>query len=146
MLAVLKHFPGLQKVPEDTHYFSADLAIPPTALMHNDWLPFREIAANSQTWIMVAHVRLTTVDPFEPASMSRHVIDQLLRKELSFRGPLVTDDLTMGAAYNRGFCRSVTAAYSTTINYLLISFDADKYVDAVQCLMPAAPALTGTMF
>lgn len=135
VIAVLKHFPGLHKVPEDTHHFSADLAIPPSTLMHSDWLPFREIAANSRAWIMVAHVRLTTVDPNEPASMSRPVIDQLLRKELSLHTPLVTDDLTMGAAYNRGFCRSVTAAYATSMDYLLISFDSDKYVDAVQCLM-----------
>jgi beta-N-acetylhexosaminidase len=135
VIAVLKHFPGLQKVPADTHHFSAELAIPPATLMHSDWLPFREIAANSRAWIMVAHVRLTTVDANEPASMSRTVIDQLLRKELSLHNPLVTDDLTMGAAYNRGFCRSINAAYATSMDYLLISFDSDKYVDAVQCLM-----------
>ncbi len=133
--AVLKHFPGLQKVPDDTHHFSADLADPPATLMYNDWVPFREIATHSQAWIMLSHVRLTMVDPVEPVSMSKKVIDQLLRNELSLHGPLVTDDLTMGAAYNRGFCRSVTAAYATTVDYLLISYDADKYVDAMQCLL-----------
>lgn len=70
VIAVLKHFPGLQKVPADTHHFSVDLDTPPPALMEEDWLPFREIAANSRAWIMVAHVRLTTVDANEPASMS----------------------------------------------------------------------------
>lgn len=135
VIAVLKHFPGLQKVPADTHHFSADLDTPPPALMEEDWLPFREIPAHSQAWIMVAHVRLSIIDPSAPASMSRLVIDFLLRKQLNFRGTLVTDDLTMGAAYNRGFCSSVAAAYATTMDYLLISFDSDKYVDAVQCLM-----------
>lgn len=59
----------------------------------------------------------------------------MLRKELSHHNPLVTDDLTMGAAYNRGFCRSINAAYATSMDYLLISYDSDKYVDAVRCLM-----------
>ena len=139
----LKHFPGQQKEPADTHHFSADLAIPPATLMHSDWLQFREIAANSRAWIMVAHVRLATVNPIEPASMSRPVIDQLLRKELSLHNPLVTDYLTKGAAYNRGICRSVTAAYSTSMDYLLISFDTGKYVDAVQCLMQSQAFVLG---
>lgn len=132
--AVLKHFPGLQKVAADTHHFSADLTAAPPALKEKDWLPFREIPAHSPAWIMVAHVRLTAIDPINPASMSRPVIDHLLRNQLHFHGTLVTDDLTMGAAYDRGFCNSVAAAYATTMDYLLISFDTDKYVDAVQCL------------
>lgn len=129
----------------DTHHFSADLAISPATLMHSDWLQFREIAANSRAWIIVAHVRLTTVNPIEPASMYRPVIDQLLRKELMLHNPLVTDYLTKGAAYNRGFCRSVTAAYSTSMDYLLmlISFDTGKYVGAVQCLMRSQAFVSG---
>lgn len=133
--AVLKHFPGLQKVAADTHHFAAELATAPTALMEADWLPFREIPMHSSAWIMVAHVTLSTIDPGTPASMSRPVIDHLLRNQLHFHGTLITDDLTMGAAYDRGFCNSVAAAYATSLDYLLISFDSDKYVDAVQCLM-----------
>ncbi len=135
VIGVLKHFPGLQKVDADTHHFSADLDTPLPTLMEADWLPFREIPAHASTWIMVAHVRLSSIDPTNPASMSRPVIDHLLRKQLNFQGTLITDDLTMGAAYNRGFCNSVAAAYATTMDYLLISFDSDKYVDAVQCLL-----------
>jgi beta-N-acetylhexosaminidase len=57
-----------------------------------------------------------------------------LRKKLGFKGVLITDDLTMGATYNRGFCQSVREAYDADIDYLLLAYDYEKYFEAVDCI------------
>ena len=61
-------------------------------------------------------------------------MEGLIRSELGITNPLVTDDLTMGSTYNRGFCKSVFQSYSTDIDYLLIAYDYEKYYAAVECI------------
>ena len=52
---------------------------------------------------MVCHANYPCLDPQDrglPASLSRHVITDLLRGELGYRGLVMTDDLDMGAVFN----------------------------------------------
>ena len=134
VIATLKHFPGLGKVNSDTHHFSAELDIPVSELLKSDWLPFSIITTRTNAWMMLSHVILKQVDGINPVSTSKKVVDNIIRKKLGFQGILVTDDLTMGAIYNKGFCKSVLKAYSIDIDYLLIAYDYEKYYDAVDCL------------
>lgn len=132
--ATLKHFPGLGSVTSDTHHFSAHLDLQETELMSKDWLPFIQLTKQTNSWIMLSHVILDNIDKKNPVSTSKIVVNDLIRTKLGFTGKLVTDDLTMGATYNRGFCKSVIGAYSADINYLLISYDHEKYYDLINCL------------
>lgn len=132
--ATLKHFPGLARVPTDTHHFSASLNTDKQTLTANDWTPFIDLSQASSSWLMLSHVILTAVDPDNPVSTSSLVVEGLIRSELGITNPLVTDDLTMGATYNRGFCKSVFQSYSTDIDYLLIAYDYEKYYAAVECI------------
>ncbi len=132
--ATLKHFPGLMRVRKDTHHFSAYLDTDIAVLEKSDWLPFAQATKETDTWIMLSHVVLSKVDPINPVSTSQTVVNEILRKKLKFDGVLITDDLTMGATYNRGFCKSVIDSYNSDINYLLISYDYEKYFDALDCI------------
>ena len=133
--ATLKHFPGLGAVKNDTHHFSAKLSLPLSTLETTHWFPFFELTRTTQSWIMLSHVIMTNIDGENPASTSATVIDEIIRKKFRFAGTLVTDDLTMAATYNRGFCKSVIQTYQTSANYLLIAYDYDKYFDAVDCIL-----------
>ncbi|MFH2047054.1 MAG: glycoside hydrolase family 3 N-terminal domain-containing protein [Pseudomonadota bacterium] len=132
--ATLKHFPGLARVQTDTHHFSASIDTDLVTLENTDWLPFTELLKKSNSWLMLSHVILKQIDPINPVSTSKKVVDELLRSTLKIDNILVTDDLTMGATYNRGFCKSVVESYLTSINYLLIAYDYEKYFDAVICI------------
>jgi beta-N-acetylhexosaminidase len=134
VLATLKHFPGIARVATDTHHFSALLNASVADLAETDWIPFVVLGRDTNAWIMLSHVVLTAVDSENPVSVSKQVIDGLVRRTLGFEGTLVSDDLTMGAAYNRGFCKSVEQSYGTSVNYLLIAYDHEKYYDAIACL------------
>ncbi len=133
----LKHFPGMGDVRDDTHFFSATLDTPVPTLRERDWLPFRQVARNTQALIMLGHVVVPDIDPQAPASLSGPLIQKVIRGEWQHNGPLVTDDLTMAAAYNRGFCELIPQALNAGVDLLLISFDEEKYIDAMYCAAQA---------
>ncbi len=133
VIATLKHFPGLGSVSADTHHFAAHLDLAPEILMQSDWRPFMRLGQETDAWLMLSHVILTQVDAKRPVSTSAKGV-KLLRQKLQFKGKLITDDLTMGATYNRGFCLSVSEAYQSGIDYLLIAYDVEKYYLAMACV------------
>jgi beta-N-acetylhexosaminidase len=97
MAAVLKHFPGHGSVAADTHKAQA---IDPRSLdeiRHNDLRPFLEGFAAHAEAIMMAHVVYPAVDD-QPAGYSHRWIQDILRKELGFKGAVISDDISMAAA------------------------------------------------
>jgi beta-N-acetylhexosaminidase len=50
---------------------------------------------------MTAHILLPQIDPENPASLSRAMLDGVLRRRLQFGGVILADDLGMGAIAKR---------------------------------------------
>ncbi len=95
--SVLKHFPGHGGVAVDSH-----LALPADTrdfdtLFNNDILPYRQLLTNPGTAVMPGHVVYPLVDD-RPASLSSRWLQDILRGQLEFTGPIISDDLHMGAA------------------------------------------------
>ncbi|MEJ2610487.1 MAG: glycoside hydrolase family 3 N-terminal domain-containing protein [Candidatus Thiodiazotropha sp.] len=134
VVATLKHFPGLARVHEDTHYFAAVLDDSLDELGHRDLIPFARLATTTQSWVMLSHVTLAAVDSDHPVSTSYKVIHNLIKERLKMHNILITDDMTMGAIYHRGFCKSIKQSFESSVDYLLIAYDYEKYYDAIQCL------------
>jgi beta-N-acetylhexosaminidase len=105
MAATLKHFPGHGSVLEDTHF---DDAVDPRSLDEIralDLVPFvAGIEANADA-VMMAHVVYPAVAP-EPAGYSKRWIQDILRREMGFRGVVFSDDIGMAAAFSAGGIRS----------------------------------------
>lgn len=97
MGSVLKHFPGYGP-NRDTHTGSALDTRPLETFQEADFLPFRAgiAAGGGTTAVLVSHNIIQSVDPDRPGSLSPAVY-QLLREELEFDGPAITDDLVMDA-------------------------------------------------
>lgn len=137
VVGTLKHFPGLGRIAEDTHYFSATLDTPVSVLAETDWRPFRQIARNSHALIMLGHVVMPEIDAENPASFSHDVIQKIIRGQWKHEGILITDDLTMGAAFNRGLCSATIKAFNAGVDLLLLSYDHEKFYDAMYCAIRA---------
>lgn len=137
IMATLKHFPGLGRVREDTHHFSAPLNVSPAVLQQSDWVPFKEISSKNNVLIMIGHVVLAEVDADNPASFSKPVIQDIIRRDWRHNGVLITDDLTMRAAYSHGFCRATVNALNAGVDLLLVSYDYEKFYDMMYCAMQA---------
>lgn len=96
--SVLKHFPGYGP-NRDTHTQCVVDERPLEELLAADLLPFRagvEAAEGGTAAVLVSHNIVQSLDPDRPASLSPAVY-RLLREELDFDGPVLTDDLSMSA-------------------------------------------------
>jgi beta-N-acetylhexosaminidase len=130
----VKHFPGLGRVRGDTHLVKAALTSDPVARA-SDWLPFREVTARIGAAMMLAHVRLPDIDPKMPASLSRTLVQDVLRKKggegWDHQGLLMTDDLNMMAVYDDGIGRAAATAIDAGVDLVLVSYDHDQYYRAL---------------
>ena len=131
--ATVKHFPGLGRVHDDTHHFSADLETPLAELEASDWRPFRDVLAGSKAQLMVGHVTLTAADPDRPASHSRRVIDGIVRQKWNYQGVVITDDLVMGAIYQKNVCTAVVEALNAGVDLLLVAYDGAQFYRVFAC-------------
>jgi beta-N-acetylhexosaminidase len=86
-----KHVPGHGRALVDSH-----LALPELDdLDEDDLVPFRTLAW--LPWMMTAHIRYRRVDPLQPATLSRQVLQEVVRGRIGFGNVLVSDDLSMHA-------------------------------------------------
>jgi beta-glucosidase-like glycosyl hydrolase/LmbE family N-acetylglucosaminyl deacetylase len=90
---VAKHFPGLGAVYSNTHLTLPKINISKTQLYEKDLLPFREIIKRyPNAWIMTSHAVYSSLDD-KPASLSYTIQTELLRKDLGFKGIIISDEL-----------------------------------------------------
>jgi beta-N-acetylhexosaminidase len=136
--AAVKHFPGLGRVRADTHHFNADLDTPVDELEASDWIPFRQVLASSKAQLMIGHVTLTSVDPDRAASHSKRVVDGIIRRKWNYQGVVMTDDLVMGAIYQRNVCTAVVEALNAGVDLLLVAFDGTQFYRIFSCAMAAS--------
>jgi beta-N-acetylhexosaminidase len=94
-LPVIKHIPGHGRALVDSHIGLPETDAAIKALKDHDFVPFR--ALRHAVFAMTAHVKYTAIDPDHPATVSRTVIQRIIRGELDFEGLLITDDLSMHA-------------------------------------------------
>ncbi len=136
MLATAKHFPGHGDTATDSHLGFAEVKGGRARLEAVELPPFRRAIQAGVDAVMVAHVKVPALDP-EPnrvATTSPVVVDQLLKKELGFKGVVVTDALDMGALtrlYGNEVGRAAVDALKAGNDLLLIPADLDQSYRAV---------------
>jgi beta-N-acetylhexosaminidase len=92
-----KHFPGHGNTAEDSHRGLARVNGSREELDRTDLLPFRAAVQAGVDIVMTAHLFYPALDPEWPATLSPAILQGLLRKEMGFRGVILTDSFSMGA-------------------------------------------------
>ncbi len=92
ILPVMKHAPGHGRALVDSH---AALPVVTDTDLDVDILPF--ILNADLPWAMTAHIVYSAWDGARPATLSRAVIEGVIRGRIGFRGVLLSDDLAMNA-------------------------------------------------
>ncbi|MBQ8219310.1 MAG: beta-hexosaminidase [Bacilli bacterium] len=118
----LKHFPGYGN-NDDTHKGIVIDNRSYDDIMEYDIPPFEEGINNGAEAVLISHNIVKSIDPDNPASLSKDV-HNLLRGGLGFSGIAITDDLSMEALVN---IENVNTKAILSGNNLIISTD---YVDS----------------
>jgi beta-N-acetylhexosaminidase len=116
ILPVMKHIPGHGRSTVDSHH---DLPIVTTnraELERVDFAPFAAFADCPMA--MTAHVIYSALDASNPATLSRKIIREVIRKTINFTGLLMTDDLSM-KALGGSFAEKAQRALSAGCDVLL---------------------------
>lgn len=105
VLACAKHFPGHGDAQIDPHLDLPVFDGSQERLEKMEFVPFARAIAAQVPMIMTAHILLRKIDAAHPASLSKKILQGLLREHLGFRGVILADDLGMGAIH-----KHITAA------------------------------------
>ena len=89
----VKHFPGLGAADQSTEEGPATVGLSLDELRTRDLIPFEAAIDAGVPGVVIGHA-LYAIDDFTvPASLSKAVATNLLRRELRFKGVALTDDL-----------------------------------------------------
>jgi beta-N-acetylhexosaminidase len=130
MLTTAKHFPGHGDTTSDSHLRVARVTGDRARLEAVELPPFRRAIDAGVDAVMVAHVAVAALepDPHRVATTSAAVVTGVLRKELGFKGIVVTDALGMGGLthlYARGVGQAAVDAFKAGSDMLIVPPDLD---------------------
>ena len=95
LLPVIKHLPGHGRAGVDSHLELPIVSASREELSGRDFAPFNALA--DLPLGMTAHLLYPALDPDYPATLSKVIIDEVIRGQIGFDGLLFTDDLSMQA-------------------------------------------------
>ncbi|MGD9605074.1 MAG: beta-N-acetylhexosaminidase [Bacilli bacterium] len=100
ILSTIKHFPGHGNTNVDSHIGLPRVTSSKDDVRKMELIPFKEAIDQGIDGVMISHIVYEAFDQTYPATLSKAIITDLLKKECNFQGLIVTDSLTMGAIHN----------------------------------------------
>lgn len=143
VLATLKHFPGHGDTRLDTHRGLPTVGRPLDELRSIDLYPFAEGIRAGADIVMTAHIIFSALDSQYPATLSRTVLQDVLRGKLGFEGLILSDSMNMGAMKRHYDPRwAVVQAFKAGVDMIMLAeehydHDATSYVQQHMSLLEA---------
>jgi beta-N-acetylhexosaminidase len=134
VIATAKHFPGHGHTELDSHLTLPVLNVDKEHLYRIALPPFISAINQGVQAVMIAHLYAPALDgqTMIPASLSYQVINNLLKKELSFKGLIITDSLRMkGLTDYLPEERASFSALNTGVDILLHPADPEKLIQSI---------------
>src|SRR5258705_3995223 len=139
-----KHFPGYSAAVVDAHHSLPKIDRTREQLDREELAVFRAFAGNDSRAakndvvdsMMICHGWYPCFEEKKtPASLSHHVVTQLLRDELAFDGLVMTDDLDMGAIVNEyTFDEMLQLTFVAGNDLAMICHRIDKAAEALEVI------------
>lgn len=121
ILSVAKHFPGHGDTSEDSHIGRSFVDRSLEELREREFIPFQHLIEKGVPGIMVAHVELPQIDEGMPSSLSKVIISEILKKQMDYKGLIMTDALDMKAITdNFGYGETALLSFMAGTDLLLM--------------------------
>lgn len=139
IISVVKHFPGHGDTSVDSHVGLPKVNNDLQRLRSFELKPFASAIENGAEVVMVAHILLPKIDPDNPASFSRTIISDILRRDMNYDGVVITDDFTMGAIVkNYDIGQAAVKSILAGSDIVLVCHDFNKQQAVIAALKNAA--------
>lgn len=136
--ACAKHFPGHGDTDLDSHFALPAVGHSRARLEEVELPPFRMAIEAGVASFMTAHVIVRELDDAVPATLSRLVVQGLLREEMGFEGVIFSDDLEMKAVSGRwGYAEGAVLAMNAGCDAIPVCSNHDAQVQAMEGLVRA---------
>ena len=95
IITVEKHFPGQGSATEDSHLGMVDIT---DTYTQDELLPYKKLNEEGLlNVVMTAHVINKKIDNNYPVTLSAAFLQDILRKQIGFKGVIISDDMQMAA-------------------------------------------------
>lgn len=131
VICCLKHFPGHGSTETDSHEQSAIVDKTLHTLLQEDLKPFINGMEAGADMVMVGHLTVPSMDE-QPASMSYKLVTSLLRRQMTYRGVIITDGLQMQALGDYTDAEKAVRCLQAGVDVLLGIEDVPGAVAAVE--------------
>ena len=120
-----KHFPGHGDTAKDSHKTLPTINFSSERINKVELEPYRKLIKEGLSSIMVAHLNVPSISKEGlPTSLSKDVIQDILKDELDFKGLIVTDALNMKGVSEYSRVKNIDlAAFLAGHDILIISND-----------------------
>lgn len=121
VITSLKHFPGHGSSLEDTHFGVADVT---QTWTENELIPYKRLLDSGYVdAVMTSHIVNKKLDSKGlPGTLSKEILDGILRKKIGFDGVVFSDDMQMHAiAKQYGLEESIKLAINAGVDILCFS-------------------------
>lgn len=97
VLANAKHFPGHGDTESDSHKTLPTINFDEKRIDSVELYPYKKLIKKGLSSVMVAHLNVPGLEPRNgfPSSLSKHVVTDILKDSLQFKGLIFTDALEM---------------------------------------------------
>lgn len=140
VIATAKHFPGHGDTDTDSHLELPIIKHGKKRLNEVELYPFKEAIKAGVESIMTAHVYFPAFEKKDgiPATLSRSVLTDLLRKKMNFEGLIITDCMEMKAiADNFGTAEGAVLTIEAGSDIVLVSHTYTEQKKAVEAVIKA---------
>lgn len=135
IIPVVKHFPGHGNTVVDSHIGLPKVDYDLNRLNDFELVPFKSAIENQADVVMIAHILMTSIDPENPATLSKKIVTDILRKQMGFSGVVITDDMTMGAIkMNYDIGDAAVKSVLAGSDIILVCHGYDKQMEALNAV------------
>jgi beta-glucosidase-like glycosyl hydrolase len=134
VLACAKHFPGMGRATTDPSAGMPVVEFPADQLKDQDLHPFRAAIGAGVASMMTSHVAFPSLDSSRsPATLSREMLQWLLRQQLKYDNLIVSDALTLaGALEGHDVARAAVLALRAGCDVLLDPGELETTLEAIE--------------
>ena len=132
VLTCAKHFPGHGNSEVDSHIDLPKIQNDLSQLEKFEMIPFKSLIKQGVNSVMIGHLFFPKIDPLYPATLSKRIVNDLLRIQLQFDGLVITDALLMKAISNK-YSSGIASvmAFDAGIALILMPEDIDEAIDSL---------------